>query len=73
MTEKEFVALLAIEGKQLEVGEGLRQVGTVAEEGFYAEVTQGIWGIYAESGFYKRRRDAVQNLIKKYYNRANNR
>lgn len=72
MTEKEFVALLAIEGKQLEVGKGERRVGDFREEGFYAEVVQGIWGIYAESGFYKRRRDAIQNLIKKYYNRANN-
>ena len=73
MTEKEFVALLAIEGKQLEVGQGRKQVGEDVQEGYYADVVQGIFGIYAEGKFYKRRRDAVQNVIKKYYNRANNR
>lgn len=73
MTEEEFVALLAIEGKQLEVGQGRKQVGEDIQEGYYADVVQGIFGVYAEGSFYKRRRDAVQNVIKKYYNRANNR
>jgi hypothetical protein len=73
MTEKEFVALLAIEGKQLEVGKGRKQIGDDIQEGYYADVVQGIFGVYAEGSFHKRRRDAVQNVIKKYYNRANNR
>jgi hypothetical protein len=72
MTEEEFVALLAIEGKQLEVGQGRKQVGEDIQEGYYADVVQGIFGVYAEGSFHKRRRDAVQNVIKKYYNRANN-
>jgi hypothetical protein len=72
MTEQEFVALLAIEGKQLEVGQGRKQVGEDIQEGYYADVVQGIFGVYAEGSFHKRRRDAVQNVIKKYYNRANN-
>lgn len=73
MTEKEFVALLAIEGKQLDIGEAIRDIGGNRETGFIADINQGFFNTVMSGDFKKRRREAVQCLIKKYYKNADNR
>ena len=73
MTEKEFIALLAIEGKTLDVAEAMQDIGGVRKDGFIADVNQGIFSTLATGDFKTTRRSAVQDLIKKYYNNANNR
>lgn len=72
MTEKEFIALLAIEGKTLDVGKATWRLGDEVKEGYVAEVNRKLIDFYASSDFKIRRRDAVQDVIKKYYNRADN-
>lgn len=70
MTEKEFRALLAIEGKTLEVAEAVQDIGKDRKKGFIADVNKGWFFTYATSEFKKTRRSAVQDLIKKYYKDA---
>ncbi len=72
MTEKEFVALLAIEGKQLDIAEAVKTVGGVTEKGYMADINEGFFKTVMSGDFKKRRREAVQDLIKKYYKNANN-
>ena len=72
MTEKEFIALLAIEGKTLDVAEAMQDIGGVRKDGFIADVNQGLFSTLATSDFKTTRRSAVQNLIKQYYKHADN-
>jgi hypothetical protein len=72
MTEKEFVALLAIEGKQLDIAEAVKTVGDITEKGYMADINEGFFKTVMSGDFKKRRREAVQDLIKKYYKNANN-
>jgi len=73
MTEKEFVALLAIEGRQLDIAEAVKTVGEVTEMGYMGDINEGFFKTVLSGDFKKRRRDAVQDLIKKYYKNADNR
>ena len=70
MTEKEFRALLAIEGKTLDVAEAIQDIGKDRKKGFIADVNKGMFVTLATSEFKKTRRSAVQDLIKKYYKDA---
>ena len=72
MTEKEYAALFAIEGKQLDVDKAERNIGGVKEAGFMADINEGFFKTVMSGEFKKRRREAVQDLIKKYYKNANN-